>query len=91
MENIFKVQKTTTKVLPSGVEIEIKGLEGKHQEMITVQDDKKRTEGFRKLLHDCIVRLGDVHNIPENYVDKLTSFDRKFILWERLFNTCVYK
>lgn len=82
MENIFKVKRTATIVLPSGVEAEIKGLEGKHQEMITIQDDKKRTEGFRTMLHDCLVRLGDAHNIPENYIDKLTSFDRKFLLWE---------
>lgn len=79
--SIFKVTKKEDIILPSGVKATIKGLEGKHQEMITNQDDKKRLEGFKTMLWDCIVSIGNVSNISENYIDKITSFDRKFILW----------
>lgn len=80
--NIFKVEKTATRILPCGVKAEIRGLEGKHQAQITVQDEKKRGAGLKRMLWDCIVSLGDMHSIPEVYIDKLTSFDRKYLLWE---------
>jgi len=82
MENIFKVQKTARTVLPSGVAAEIRGLEGKHQALITSQDEKKRIKGLKTILWDCLRTLGNSNSIPEDYVDKLTSFDRKFLLWE---------
>lgn len=80
--SIFKVEKKEQIVLPSGVSAIIKGLEGKHQELITEQDEKKRLEGLKEMLHDSIISLGNMSNIPENYINKLTSFDRKYLLWK---------
>jgi len=82
MENIFKVQKTADIVLPCGVAAQIRGLEGKHQAMITVQDQSKRMQGLKRILWDCLVKLGDSNSISEDYIDKLTSFDRKCLLWK---------
>lgn len=81
MRNIFKVEKKETIVLPSGVKAEIRGLEGKHQELITTQDEKKRMQGLKTMLWDSIIQLGESNSIQESYVDKLTSFDRKYLLW----------
>ncbi len=84
MENrsIFKVEKKATIVTPSGVQAEIKGLIGKHQALITVQNEKKRAAGLKTILTDCITKLGDKTIITEDMVDKLLSFDRKYFLWE---------
>lgn len=82
MENIFKVEKKATYVSPSGVEVDTLGLEGKHQALITVQDDKKRADGLKQILIDCISRIGDKTILSANDIDRLLSFDRKFFLWK---------
>lgn len=79
---IFRVEKTGTVVLPSGVEAELQGLQGKHQAWITINDEAKRRKGIDKMLLDCLKRLGDKTDLVLADVKNLLSADRKALLFE---------
>ena len=79
---IFQVSKTGTTVLPSGIEAELQGLQGKHQAMITINDEAKRRKGIDQMLKESIVRLGNKTEIVLQDVKNLLSADRKALLFE---------
>lgn len=69
--------------LPSGIECEVKELTGKHQKMLTEQNKKPHNEKMAEMLADCIVRVGDNHNIDLAFVkDVMLSADKKAALVE---------
>lgn len=79
---IFTVEKTGTVVLPSGIQAELRGLQGKHQAMITINDEAKRRKGIDTMLKESIVRLGNKTDIVLADVKNLLSADRKALLFE---------
>lgn len=82
MGNLFKVEKTGTVVLTSGIEAELVGLQGKHQAMITINDEAKRRKGIDQMLLSCLKRLGEKTSFTIEDVQNLLSADRKKLLFE---------
>ena len=82
MGSFFKVEKTGTTILPSGIEAELTGLSGKHQAMITINDEAKRRKGIDEMLLSCLKRLGEKTDFKVEDIKKLLSADRKHLLFE---------
>lgn len=82
MGSLFKVEKSGTTTLPSGIEAELTGLTGKHQALITINDETKRRKGIDEMLLSCLKRLGDKTSFVTDDVQKLLSADRKKLLFE---------
>lgn len=58
MSQFGRFRKSDTTVLPSGVEMEYQTLVGRHQKMITTNNEAKRKKGFIDMMTDCIKRIG---------------------------------
>jgi hypothetical protein len=84
MENLFCVREEESFITLSGVEITIRELIGEHQVLISKQDAGQRSKGFRKLLKDCIIKIGvkSESEITESDIDMLLEGDRRQILWK---------
>lgn len=70
-------EETKQFTLLSGVEAEIKMLSGKHQRMLTERKNKKHTDNLNDMLVDLLVRVGDNHNVDEDFVKSMLSADRR--------------
>lgn len=73
---------THTFKLPSGVEMEVKEMTGKHQRILTEQKNKKLGENLEIMLADLVVRVGSKTDITPEFIRKMLSCDRKKALTE---------
>lgn len=67
--------------LLSGVECEISKIKTKHQGILTEQGGDV-TEAFNTILADCVVRVGSNRSIDRQFVEQMTSKDKKIALIE---------
>lgn len=63
-------------VLPSGVEIVVRGMKGADKDLIA-----KGKTGYDKLLASCIISLGDKDTIGEKDVKNMLTVDRSYTLF----------
>jgi len=83
MATIFsQTRKSTTKVLPSGIEVELLSLTGKQQKDLTINDESKRKNAIDNMLLDCTGRIGSKTTVTPKDIEKLFSEDRKYMLFE---------
>lgn len=75
--SIFGKRKRGFHVLPSGIEIELQALKGKHQEDISINDESKRREAIDTMLYECLVSIGDNKNLTLKDIQAMLSEDRK--------------
>lgn len=69
-----------TYTLPSGVEIELRGMTGDDEEILTNRKLMKDGAGINKVLANCIVRIGQDTEIKEDDVLNMLAGDRLFAL-----------
>lgn len=75
-------KRTHVGTLVSGVEFEVRELDGKHQRWLTEQDGKPFSEKLKKVLADVIVRIGTVTEIDDKFIESMLSCDKNKILVE---------
>lgn len=73
---------TTTIILTSGIEAEIKELMGLQQDILTKQDGTSTNEKIDKMLSSCIVRIGDTYEPSPEFIKSLLQADKKKLLLE---------
>jgi len=80
----FDVRKSGNYVTPSGIQVGLLSLLGRHQALITNQSDKKRLTGFEELLFDCIEFIGEKTKaeLTKADISRLLEPDRKAILFQ---------
>ncbi|HRB52103.1 MAG TPA: hypothetical protein PLD87_00355 [Bacteroidia bacterium] len=80
MSNVFGNRKRGTHVIPSGVEVELQSLRGKHQEDISINDEAKRRDAIDTMLLECVTRIGSNSSPNLKDIQNLLSEDRKEML-----------
>lgn len=68
--------------LTTGVECEVTELTGKHQKLLTEQNNKSHNDKLAEMLADVIVRVGTKKDIDTEFVKAMLSADQKKILCE---------
>lgn len=78
----ISLDRTITRVTPSGVEFSVRNLKGKDQRILTKQKEDSESSRFNKMLAGCLLTLGDKSGsqITEELVKSMLSNDRKFVL-----------
>ena len=80
--NFKSTRRKQTKVMPSGVEVEMLNLIGAHQALITNSDENRRKNAIDEMLLGCLTRIGNNANITSTHIEILLGQDRAWLLFE---------
>ena len=69
-------------VLPSGVLMKVRALNGGDQGTITKQDTIGKIDTFNQMLADCTLQLGSKTTVTKNDIERMLVNDRKYALVE---------
>jgi len=75
-------RKKFSRILPSGVPIEMQIFIADHQDWIMKEDQNKSRKGIEKMFKDCVISIGDVESPPDELFNKILPNDRSYILFE---------